>query len=247
MENSVDTDAVGWYNKPDYEMKARKRIHMSFENKKAVIFDLDGTLADTIEAITEAINMTMNHFGYPERSVDEVRAAIGNGAKMLIRRTIPAELYDDDETVARVFEKYDAMYELTYAHSDKMYDGMREALAAIHESGKKIAVFSNKQDAYVKKLCDIYFSDGTISMALGQTELPVKPDIAGLKLIMDSLGVTADECVFVGDSGVDLATAKNADMDCICVAWGFVGREGLVAKGAECIIDHPRELVELIH
>ena len=160
---------------------------MSFENKKAVIFDLDGTLADTIEAITEAINMTMRHFGYPEKSVDEVRAAIGNGAKMLIRRSMPAELYDNEEMVSTVLAKYDEMYALTYFHSDKMYDGMREALVTLHGSGKKIAVFSNKQDVYVKGLSDIYFSDGTISMALGQTELPVKPDVAGLLLHARSL------------------------------------------------------------
>jgi phosphoglycolate phosphatase len=220
---------------------------MCFENKKAVIFDLDGTLADTIDAIAEAINMTLEYFGYPTRTTEEVRAAVGNGARMIIRRTIPSEFYDDEETVTRALKKYDEMYALTYTHSDKMYDGMREALMALHSSGKKIAVFSNKQDIYVKGLSDIYFSDGTISMALGQTHLPVKPDIAGLKLIMDELGVVAEECVFVGDSGVDLATARNANMDCICVSWGFVGREGLEAKGADCIIDHPSELLKLIH
>ena len=219
---------------------------MKFENKKAVIFDLDGTLADTIGGIAEAINMTLEYFGYPKRTTEEVRAAVGNGARMLIRRVIPSEFYDNEETVTRVLKKYDDMYALTYFHSDKMYDGMREALVSLYKSGKKIAVFSNKQDVYVKGLSDIYFSDGTISMALGQTELPVKPDIAGLKLIMNKLEVTADECVFVGDSGVDLATAKNANMDCICVSWGFVGREGLVEKGAEIIIDHPSELNELI-
>ena len=224
--------------------RKRGAIKMSFENKKAIIFDLDGTLADTIEAIAEAVNMTLEYFGYPTRTIDQVRAAVGNGARMIIRRSIPAEFYDDEETVTRALKKYDEMYALTYSHSDKMYDGMREALIELHRSGKKIAVFSNKQDAYVKGLSDIYFSDGTISMALGQTDLPVKPDIAGL--IMDELSVSSDECVFVGDSGVDLATARNADMDCICVSWGFVGREGLLAKGAECIIDHPSELLKLI-
>ncbi len=219
---------------------------MCFENKKAVIFDLDGTLADTIDAIAEAVNMTLEYFGYPTRTTDQVRAAVGNGARMIIRRSIPAEFYDDEDKVTEALKKYDEMYALTYSHSDKMYDGMREALIELYKSGKKIAVFSNKQDAYVKGLSDIYFSDGTISMALGQTDLPVKPDIAGLKLIMDELSVTADECVFVGDSGVDLATARNANMDCICVSWGFVGREGLLAKGAECIIDHPSELLTLI-
>jgi phosphoglycolate phosphatase len=222
-------------------------VEKIFNNKKAVIFDLDGTLADTIDAIAEAVNMTLEYFGYPTKTTDEVRAAVGNGAKMIIRRTIPAEYYDDDETVLKVLKKYDEMYAITYSHTNKMYDGMREALVELYRSGKKIAIFSNKQDAYVKGLSEIYFSDGTISMALGQTDLPVKPDIAGLKLIMDKLGVAVDDCVFVGDSGVDLATARNANMDCIRVSWGFVGREGLVLKGADCIIDHPSELLNLIN
>jgi phosphoglycolate phosphatase len=222
-------------------------VEKIFNNKKAVIFDLDGTLADTIDAIAEAVNMTLEYFGYPTKTTDEVRAAVGNGAKMIIRRTIPAEYYDDDETVLKVLKKYDEMYAITYSHTNKMYDGMREALVELYRSGKKIAIFSNKQDAYVKGLSEIYFSDGTISMALGQTDLPVKPDIAGLKLIMDKLGVAVDDCVFVGDSGVDLATARNANMDCICVSWGFVGREGLILKGADCIIDHPSELLNLIN
>ena len=127
---------------------------MIFKNKKAVIFDLDGTLADTIDAIAEAVNMTLEYFGYPIKTTDEVRAAVGNGARMIIRRTVPAELYDDEETVTRVLKKYDEMYALTYSHTDKMYDGMREALIALHSSGKKIAVFSNKQDAYVKGLSE---------------------------------------------------------------------------------------------
>jgi phosphoglycolate phosphatase len=222
-------------------------VEKIFNNKKAVIFDLDGTLADTIDAIAEAVNMTLEYFGYPTKTTDEVRAAVGNGAKMIIRRTIPAEYYDDDETVLKVLKKYDEMYAITYSHTNKMYDGMREALVELYRSGKKIAIFSNKQDAYVKGLSEIYFSDGTISMALGQTDLPVKPDIAGLKLIMDKLGVAVDDCVFVGDSGVDLATARNANMDCICVSWGFVGRDGLILKGADCIIDHPSELLNLIN
>ena len=219
---------------------------MRFENKKAVIFDLDGTLADTIGGIAEAINMTLEYFGYPTKTEDEVRVAVGNGARMLIRRVIPKEFYDDEETVTRVLEKYDRLYELTYFHSDKMYDGMEEAVRKLKADGKKIAVFSNKQDPFVKRLSSIYFPDDTISISLGQTDIPVKPDPAGVKIILDELGVSADECVFVGDSGVDMMTAKNSGMDYICVSWGFVGREGLLEKGAEVIIDHPSELNDII-
>ena len=217
-----------------------------FENKKAVIFDLDGTLADTIGGIAEAINMTLEYFGYPTKTEDEVRVAVGNGARMLIRRVIPKEFYDDEDTVTRVLAKYDKLYELTYFHSDKMYDGMEEAVRKLKKSGKKIAVFSNKQDLFVKRLSKIYFPDDTVSVSMGQTDIPVKPDPAGVNIIMSELGVTADECVFVGDSGVDMMTAKNSGMDYICVSWGFVGRDGLVEKGAEVIIDHPSELNELI-
>ena len=217
-----------------------------FKNKKAVIFDLDGTLADTISAISNAVNLTLKEFSYPEQDEKTVLNAVGNGATNLIRRLVPEELKNDTELVIKVRKRYDEMYALTYMQTKEMYDGMKEAVYALKERGIKVAVFSNKQDEYVKSLSKEFFPDGTVSVALGQTDLPIKPDIAGLIKILDELGVTPDECVFVGDSGVDVQTAKNADMDFIGVAWGFWGKERLIESGAEVIVDTPAEMAEII-
>ena len=226
---------------------AKTTVAKILKNKKAVIFDLDGTLADTISAITNAVNLTMEHFSYPKRDEDSVRRAVGNGATNLIRRLVPKELSDDMDTVRRARNKYDDMYALTYMQTEETYDGIKEALHVLKNvKGLKIAVFSNKQDEYVKAMTEKFFPDGTVSVARGQTELPIKPDPAGIRPILDELGVTAEECVFVGDSGVDTETAKNANMDFIGVAWGFWGRERLLESGAEIIIDSPSELTDII-
>jgi phosphoglycolate phosphatase len=219
-----------------------------FNNKKAVIFDLDGTLANTISAIAHAVNLTMKHFGYPERDEATVLNAVGNGATNLIRRLVPVKIAAEEELVLRSRNKYDEMYALTYMETKEMYDGIAEAVRILHEEkGLKIAVFSNKQDEYVKSLTDQFFPDGTVSVSRGQTDLPIKPDIAGLIKILEELGVTPAECVFVGDSGVDTETAKNADMDFIGVAWGFWGKERMLASGAKTVIDKPEELVNIIN
>lgn len=217
-----------------------------FKNKKAVIFDLDGTLADTISAISQAVNLTMREFSYPEHDEKTVLNAVGNGATNLIRRLMPADCRDDMELVHKVRNRYDEMYALTYMQTKEMYEGIREAVYDLKSRGIKIAVFSNKQDAYVKSLTDQFFPDGTVSVARGQTDLPIKPDIAGLIKVLDELQVNADECVFVGDSGVDVQTAKNAGMDFIGVAWGFWGKERLIESGADVIVDTPMEMTEII-
>ena len=218
-----------------------------FKNKKAVVFDLDGTLSDTISAIARAVNLTMDHFGYPTHDEGAVRRAVGNGATTLIRRLMPTELADNDELVLAARKKYDDMYALTYMETTDTYDGVKEAVRALKDKGLKIAVFSNKQDEYVKALIKQYFPDDTVTVARGQTDLPIKPDISGLVKILEQLEVSADECVFVGDSGVDVKTAQNADMDFIGVSWGFWGRERLAESGSEVIIDDPEEFIKIIN
>jgi phosphoglycolate phosphatase len=127
------------------------------------------------------------------------------------------------------------------------YDGIKETLHSLkNDLGIKIAVFSNKQDEYVKNLTKQYFPDDTVSVSRGQTDLPIKPDTAGLMKILEELNVSTDECIFVGDSGVDVETAKNANMDFIGVSWGFWGRERLAESGARTIIDQPEEFLSII-
>ena len=218
------------------------------KNKKAIIFDLDGTLADTIGAIAKAVNMTMEYFNYPTHDEETVRRAVGNGATTLIKRLIPTEFSSNDSIVMTVRKKYDEMYALTYMETENTYDGIKEVVNTLkYKKGLKIAVFSNKQDEYVKNLTKLYFPDGAISVARGQTDLPIKPDIAGVVKILEEMNVSVNECVFVGDSGVDTDTAKNANMDFIGVSWGFWGRERLIESGAETIIDDPAEFLKIIN
>lgn len=226
--------------------REKRTMKKGFTNKKAVIFDLDGTLSDTISAIASAINLTMKYFGYPTHSEDTVRGAVGNGATTLIKRLVPAELANNDELVLTVRKKYDEMYALTYMETTETYDGIKEAVRNLKNKGIKIAVLSNKQDEYVKSLTKLYFPDDTVTVARGQTHLPIKPHPAGLMTILERLGVSPENCVFVGDSGVDTETARNAHMDFIGVSWGFWGKDRLAASGAEVIIDEPKELTDLI-
>lgn len=215
--------------------------------KKALIFDLDGTLADTIDAITEAVNLTLEYFRFPIKSYDDVKNAIGNGARMLIKRLIPDSESDNEAKLSEVVKHYDKMYATTYLHTREMYDGMKETVLKLHNAGLKIAVFSNKQDAYVKGLVNQYFPNGEIQIARGQTDIPTKPDPCGVSLILRELEVEASECVFVGDSGVDLKTAQNSGMDFIGVAWGFCGKQKLYEMGADLIADAPEEILNMLN
>ena len=217
------------------------------KGKKALIFDLDGTLADTLGAIAEAVNMTLEKFNYPRKNEDEVRYAIGDGARMLVKRLMPAPDSMNDDKVSDVLKCYNGMYAQTYLHTTEMYDGVEDTVWELYSRGMKIAVFSNKQDAYVKGVVEQVFPEGTILVARGQTDnVPVKPDPAGVSIVLGELGVAADECVFVGDSGIDLKTAENSGMDFIGVSWGFWGRERMADAGAEVIIDRPDEILNII-
>ena len=150
-------------------------------------------------------------------------------------------------TAAYARSVYDEMYAKTYLHTVDTYEGIIPMLTSLHnDKGMKIAVFSNKQDPYVKGLCDQLFSKDIISYALGQTELPIKPDPSGVFRILDALEVTAEECVFVGDSEVDYHTAKNAGIDFIGVTWGYAGRDRLIACGSEHLADKAEEILEII-
>ncbi len=213
---------------------------------QAAIFDLDGTLADTIDAIRGSVNDTMRHYGYPERSYDEVRLAIGTGAKNLIRGTLPQALAQDEETVARVFATYQNNYDQNHLATDHCYDGIPALIAALHAAGVRLAVLSNKQDRHVQGLVKQLFPAGEFSVAMGQTELPRKPDPTVPLLIARQLGVAPEHCAFIGDSEVDIRTAKNAGMPSFGCAWGYRERELLDAQGADAIADSPAQLHDIL-
>ena len=215
------------------------------ENIKLLMFDLDGTIADTIWSIREAVNITLEHFGKTQRSYDEICKAIGNGALLLIRRSFSPD--DPDELVKEGLKFYDNIYGQTYTHIDGCYEGMSEAMHTLKERGYTLAILSNKQDLYVKKISELLFPDGIISIAMGQTDLPKKPDPTVPLMIAKELGFEPCETAFIGDSDVDILTGKNAGMLSVGCAWGYRGRAVLEQAGADIVIEHASELEKIFN
>ena len=180
-----------------------------------ILFDLDGTLLNTLEDLKDATNYALSSLGYPERSLEEVRRFVGNGAANLIAQAVPAGR--DPAPVLKAFQAY---YPTHCRIKTAPYPGVLEALAELGEK-YPIAIVSNKPDAAVKPLCAHYFPG---IFALGETAgCPRKPDPAMVRKAMEAIGVT--DCVYVGDSEVDVLTAKNAGVPCLSVLWGFRDRE----------------------
>lgn len=212
---------------------------------KALIFDLDGTLADTIPAIAEAVNMTLSELSLPERSIQEIQTFIGQGPKHLISESIPKSVRDADPGIVdRALPLYDKMYAKTYMQTDRLYDGMENALIELSKY-YKIAVLSNKQDEYVKGLVSALIPDGICEMAQGSVDgIPAKPTPTLALRIAEKLGINPCECMLIGDSVIDILTAENAGFDILSVSWGYTSKSKLLFKGAQDIVNTPDELVE---
>ncbi len=204
---------------------------------KAVIFDLDGTLLNTLEDLWISTNFALSQFGYPQRTFEEVRMFVGNGVRKLIERAVPENCQNVDECLA-VFKKHYA--ENMYNHTAP-YNSIEKILKDLQAQGVKTAVVSNKFDLAVKELCKKYFGD-LIDIAIGQfDDVPPKPAPNGVLKALKELG--EETAIYVGDSEVDVQTAKNANLTCIGVTWGFRDRENL--KGADFIIDEPCDIIDI--
>lgn len=206
--------------------------------KKAVLFDLDGTLLDTLQDLTDSVNFALSLHGYPLRTKEQILAAIGNGARELIRLSLPQEGRED---VDRVLADYQVHYRCNCQNKTRPYPGVLQALARI---GQKyaIAIVSNKPDAPVKKLCADYFPG---IFALGERPgCPRKPAPDMLQAALSAL--QADRCVYVGDSEVDVQTAAALGVSCISVTWGFRREEDLQMAGADYFCRRAEELPALV-
>ena len=205
-----------------------------------IIFDLDGTLLDTLQDLTDAVNYTMRYYGCPERTLEEVKSFIGTGARNLIRLSLPGKA--DDPDVDEVLKTYGIYYSAHAQDKTRPFPGIPEALAQI-SSKYPIAVVSNKPDIAVKPLCAGYF--GSHIFALGETaDIPRKPAPDMVFKAMEAIGV--DRCIYVGDSEPDVQTAKNAGCKCLSVLWGFRDEACLRAAGADCFCHDPKELPAII-
>ena len=212
---------------------------------KAVIFDLDGTICNTLEDLGECTNRALADFDLPPHPIEDYRMIVGNGVDTQMKRAIGEEKYTK-ELGDKVKEHFKRYYAQDYLKHTKPYEGMEEALDCLHEMGLMTAVFSNKPDEFAGKLCRELFGE-RFSMVVGnRPNVPVKPDPSGLQPILKELGLKAEECVYCGDSCVDIDTGKNAGMKTIGSAWGFRGRKELEERGADAVTEQPNELPVLL-
>ena len=213
---------------------------------RAVLFDFDGTIANTVSALREAVNLTMEKFGYPTHTDADILRFVNNGARELIRRAMPEKEAGDPEQVDTVYACYNGCMEKVFLHTKEAYPGVAELIADLHGS-YRIGVLSNKQDEFLLRLCEQVLLPGSFDATQGVVPgKPTKPDPYLPGLLAKRLGVLPGECVMVGDSDVDIKTAANAGMEHIGVAWGFRSAEFLRANGATRLAEKPEDVVKYL-
>lgn len=212
--------------------------------EKGAIFDLDGTLLYTLEDLKDSVNYSLAKFGYPCRTLDEVRNFVGNGVKLLIERALPGgEKNSDFKECLTCFKEH---YKKNMYNKTRLFDGIDEMLAELNSRGYKIAVVSNKFDAAVKELCEKYFC-GKIEIAIGESEeVRKKPAPDSVLKAMEVLNCHPELTYYIGDSEVDIETAKNAGLKCISVSWGYKDKDFLKEHGASTIVDRPLEILKIL-
>ncbi|MBR2945455.1 MAG: HAD family hydrolase [Bacteroidaceae bacterium] len=213
--------------------------------KKLVIFDLDGTLLDTIADLAAAANHALQKAGFPVYDTETIRTFVGNGISKLLERALP-EWARTAENVARLRTDFVPYYDAHNAEQSKPYPGVAALLLRLQERGMMLAVASNKYQAATEKLVAHYFPAIRFVKVMGQREgVPVKPDPTIVFDIMEAAGVGKEDVLYVGDSGVDMQTAHNAGVDAVAVSWGFRPRTELEAFRPLAIIDRAEELADL--
>lgn len=211
---------------------------------KAVIFDLDGTLTDTLQDLASSVNHALRSMGMPERSMEEVRQFVGNGVRKLIERAVPHGTAS--EQTEECFCHFRQHYILHCQDNTCLYPGIGEMLCELQRRGLRLAIVSNKLQSGVDELYNAYFRD-TVEVAIGERDgVCRKPAPDMVALALKELGVTAKEAVYVGDSDVDIQTASNSGLPCISVLWGFRDHDFLIAHGASTLVHTPQEIVDLV-
>lgn len=209
-----------------------------------IIFDMDGTILDTLDDLKDSLNYALRKSSLPERSKEEVRTFVGNGIRKLIERGVPENSSID--IIDEVYRNFSEHYKNNCCNKTKPYKGIIELLKKLKELGYKTAVVSNKADYAVKDLCTQFFDD-LFCCSVGEREgIRRKPAPDSVFEVMSKLGTDKNKSLYIGDSDVDINTAKNAGIDAIAVEWGFRDRKFLAEHGAETIIASPEEVLEFI-
>ena len=209
-----------------------------------IIFDLDGTLLNTLDDLAHSVNHAMRQMGFPNRTLPEVRSFLGNGVRNLMQQAVPEGT--DEAAFEQAFTLFRAHYMEHCMDSTKPYDGIMGVLKELHGLGRKLGIVSNKMQDAVTELNEKFFSQ-YVSVAIGESAtVRRKPSPDSVLLAMERLDARSDRTAYVGDSEVDILTARNAGLPCVSVLWGFRDREFLLEKGATCVVDAPCKLPDAL-
>jgi len=212
---------------------------------EAIIFDLDGTLLYTLEDLRDSVNYALNKYGFKEISLEETRLNVGNGQRVLIVKSLPEN--SSDELIDEVGKCYTDRYKENYNIKTKSYDGIIEVLEYLQSNNIKLAVNTNKFENVAKELLKNIFPNIKFNLIVGeQKDLPHKPDPTGANKIVETLKVSKEEMLYIGDSGVDMKTALNANIKSVGCKWGFRDEETLKENKATYIIDNPKQIIEIV-
>lgn len=212
---------------------------------KAYIFDLDGTLIDSLDDLADAVNLMLAQHGYPQQPRAVFPEYIGDGVHKLVERALP-EAARTKENITTCVADYQAHYAQTWHVKTKPYAGITDMLNALRGKGARLGVLSNKPQKFTLLCCAHFFAEGTFDMVLGQRDtVPRKPDPAGALEIAAAFNLEPSECCYIGDSGIDMETATRAGMTAVGVRWGFRSEAELKANGARVLISSPAELLSV--
>ncbi|MBQ0083801.1 MAG: HAD family hydrolase [Clostridiales bacterium] len=213
---------------------------------EAVIFDLDGTLVNSLLDLANASNFALSFYGFPTHETEKYKYFVGNGIPKLIYRITPKDKRDE-ATLNKISEKFFENYNVHYADNTYVYSGIKELIAKLKETGIKTAVVTNKAHAAAIEVINSLLPD-TFDLVLGQRpEIPTKPDPTLTLMAMEKLEVKPDECIFMGDSGMDVKTGVNSGALPVGVLWGYRKEDELLENGAKYIIENPGELIKIIN
>jgi len=213
---------------------------------RAVVFDLDGTLLDTLEDLADALNRVMETMHLPTHPTEAYRRFVGNGATMLVSRALPPDRRNEP-LMAQCLEAFREEYGRNWNTKTRPYSGVPELLDALTAKGIPMAVLTNKPHEFAQLCVQEFLPRWKFVVTLGQRDgIPVKPDPSGPREVVRALGVPASECLYLGDSNVDMETAINADMLPVGASWGFRSTQELLETGAAQVINHPTELLRLL-
>ena len=214
---------------------------------KAVIFDLDGTLLDTLKDLAQSMNRVLDRNGLPLHPEDRYRYFVGDGASTLVRRAVPEEVRKDEEALERLHKQFLQDYAKHWDSNTRLYPGISGMLDQLSSKDLKLAVLSNKPHEFTKLCVDRFLDKWNFDLVLGDRPgIPRKPDPASAIEIAETFGVAPKSCLYLGDTSIDMTTATRARMFPVGVLWGFRDRQELEDSGAKAIVAKPQEVLELL-